>query len=209
MGNSGCGRDAKADKTSTSPKKKCKQKAIGGPATGLFCNPFLLPGSLGICTRKEEVPAWEPLFMVMESLAVSGTGINQQNTASNQLTLTSMALASKHQPENILAIDPFLVSTEGRGHVRPVQLLNDRLEDQLYVTPKLHGVVISCRSPTIFTMESPKATAGVAQDDLPAPLRSPLAWLERSLPITCPHVLSIIFSSVPNCNFIPIPCNTS
>jgi hypothetical protein len=196
VGNSGFGRDAKADKTSTSPKKKRKQKAIGGPATGLFHNLFLLPGSLGICTGKEEVPAWVPSFMVAESLAASGTGINQQNMASNQSTLTSTALASKHQPENTLTIDPSLVSAEGRGHIRPVQLLNDRLEDQLYVTPPLHGAVISCHSPTIFTMESPKATAGVAQDDSPAPLRSPLAWLERSLLVTMQSTLPVRMSSL-------------
>jgi len=73
--------------------------------TSLCHNPFLLPGFLNICARKEKVPAWEPSFMVVESLAASGIGIDQQNTASNKLTVTSMALMSNHQPENILVID--------------------------------------------------------------------------------------------------------
>jgi hypothetical protein len=95
----------------------------------------------------------EPSFTVAESLAASGTQIDQQNTTSNQLTLTSTALTSNHQPENTLAIDPSLISAENGGHIRPVQLLNNRPEDQLYATPELCGAVISYHSPTIFDME--------------------------------------------------------
>jgi hypothetical protein len=148
----------------------------------------LLPGSLDVCAAKEEGPTWEPSFTVAESLAASGTRIDQQNTASNQLTLTSTALTSNHQPENTLAIDPSLISAEDGGHIGPVQLLNDRPEDQLYATPELRGAVISYRSPTIFDMEFPKVTAGVAQDDLPVPSRSPLASLEKSPFVTTQNV---------------------
>jgi hypothetical protein len=45
-GDSRRGRDVEADKTSANPKKKRKQKAIGGPATSLFRNLFLLPGCM-------------------------------------------------------------------------------------------------------------------------------------------------------------------
>ncbi|KAF8230829.1 hypothetical protein L208DRAFT_1378346 [Tricholoma matsutake] len=104
-GDSGHDRSLEPNKTSINPKKKHKQKATGGSVTSLFHNPFLLPGSLNICAGKEKVPAWEPSLMVAESLAASATGIDQQNTTSNKLTLTSMALTSNHQPENTLAID--------------------------------------------------------------------------------------------------------
>ncbi|KAF8228252.1 hypothetical protein L208DRAFT_1489088 [Tricholoma matsutake] len=194
-GDSSHDRNLEPDKTSINPKKKCKQKATGGSVTSLFCNPFLLPGSLNICAGKEKVPAWEPSLMVAESLAASGTGIDQQNTASNELTLTSMALTSNHQPENTLAIDPSLTSAEDGGHIKLVQLLKDRPEGQLYATPQLHGADIPSRSPTIFNVESPKATVVVAQDNLFIPLESPLTSLERSPFATTQNALPAHMSS--------------
>jgi hypothetical protein len=56
--------------------------------------------------EKRKALAWELSFTVADLLAVSGTGINQQITASNKQALTSTALASTSQPENVFAIDP-------------------------------------------------------------------------------------------------------
>ena len=115
-GDSGHDRNLEPNKTTINSKKKHKQKATGGSVTSLFHNLFLLPGSLNICTEKEKLPAWEPSFMVAESLAASSTGIDQQNTTSNELTVTSTTLMSNHQPENTLMINPSLISAEDGGH---------------------------------------------------------------------------------------------